>query len=92
MAERDVNWVEVLRRFKSDFELLTGLRHRKQLNRNYSGKWVAAYDGRIVASAQTQEELADKVEEKGIPFGFVAMEMFPLPRYSRRSEARVQRR
>ena len=44
-------------------------RNHQRLIEEYESQWIGAYREKIVASADTMEELIEKLEEKGIPPG-----------------------
>ena len=59
---------EAVRRFK-DFTKSTRMvaSNRQRLIEEYESQWIGAYRGKIVANADTMDELYEKLKEKGIP-------------------------
>ena len=65
--------LEYIRRFNEDCKFFES--HRKQLRREFLGKWVAVYDGRIVATDDNPLSVLARVEQKGIPPAWVSFNL-----------------
>ena len=65
MAERASQIKESLDAFSQNERMFST--NRPRLIDKYEGKWIAVFQGKVAASADTIEEVAADVEEQGIP-------------------------
>ena len=68
---------KVLREFLKSSKFIAN--NMWSLRRQYGDKYIAVSNGRVVASADTTEELKRILEEAGIDFRMVLIEYIPPP-------------